>query len=141
MSVGALVVVDTGVWSAFFSKPGSREKRAVDLLLDQDRVAVTGPVLAEVLRGFRRADQADWVASRQMIRFSLEHCQGLLKAHTGKPFQELVHRCAAFEIFEQGLHRHARSREHPRAAHLPRNTLNRRTLRPIQHAPQITPCS
>ncbi len=49
MSTDNWVLIDTGVWSAFFSKPGSREKRAVDALLDEDRVAVTGPVLAEVL--------------------------------------------------------------------------------------------
>jgi len=57
-----LVLVDTGIWSAFFSKPASAEKCALDALLDEDRVALTGPVLAEVLRGFRRTDEADWVA-------------------------------------------------------------------------------
>ncbi len=72
MSSGALVLVDTGVWSAFFAKPGSREKPAVDALIDEDRVAITGPVLAEVLRGFRRADQADWVASRLRLAHYLE---------------------------------------------------------------------
>jgi predicted nucleic acid-binding protein len=58
------VLVDTCIWASFFSKPGSLEKRAVDDLLDGDRVAIVGPVLAEVLIGFRRQDQADWVASR-----------------------------------------------------------------------------
>lgn len=66
------VLIDTGVWLAFFSKPGSREKRAVDALLDEDRVALTGPLLAEVLRGFRRTDQADWVASRLRLAHYLE---------------------------------------------------------------------
>jgi predicted nucleic acid-binding protein len=64
------VLVDTGVWSAFFSKPGSHEKRAA--LVDEDRVALTGPVLAEVLRGFRRSKQADWVASRLRLAHYLE---------------------------------------------------------------------
>ena len=64
MTAADLVLVDTGVWSAFFSKPASPEKRALDALLDEDRVALTGPVLAEVLRAFRRTDEADWVASR-----------------------------------------------------------------------------
>lgn len=72
MSTADWVLVDTGVWSAFFSKPGSPEKRAVDALLDEDRVALTGPVLAEVLRGFRRTDQADWVASRLRLAHYLE---------------------------------------------------------------------
>jgi predicted nucleic acid-binding protein len=66
------VLIDTGIWSAFFSKPGSPEKRVVDALLDEDRVALTGPVLAEVLRGFRRAEEADWVASRLRLAHYLE---------------------------------------------------------------------
>jgi len=72
VSTADWVLIDTGVWSAFFSKPGSREKRAVDVLLDEDRVALTGPVLAEVLRGFRRTEQADWVASRLRLAHYLE---------------------------------------------------------------------
>ncbi len=72
MTTADWVLVDTGVWSAFFSKPGSREKRALDALLDEDRVALTGPVLAEVLRGFRRSEQADWVASRLRLAHYLE---------------------------------------------------------------------
>jgi predicted nucleic acid-binding protein len=58
------VFVDTCVWSSFFAKPSSAEKLAVDRLLDADQVALIGPVLGEVLMGFRRKDQADWVASR-----------------------------------------------------------------------------
>ena len=58
------VFVDTCIWASFFAKPGSPEKAAVDDLLDSDRVALVGPILAEVLLGFGRKDQADWVASR-----------------------------------------------------------------------------
>jgi predicted nucleic acid-binding protein len=58
------VFVDTCIWAAFFSKPGSDERAAVDDLIDNDRVALVGPVVAEVLLGFRRRHQADWVASR-----------------------------------------------------------------------------
>jgi len=76
VSAADWVLIDTGVWSAFFSKPGSREKRAVDALLDEDRVALTGPVLAEVLRGFRRTDQADLVASRLRL--------AIISSQTGK---------------------------------------------------------
>ena len=72
MTGANLVLVDTGIWSAFFSKPGSAEKRALDILLDEDRVALTGPILAEVLRGFRRSDQADWVASRLRLAHYVE---------------------------------------------------------------------
>ena len=58
------VLVDTVIWASFFSKPDSPEKRAVDDLIDADRVVLIGPILAEVLLGFRRTAQADWVASR-----------------------------------------------------------------------------
>jgi hypothetical protein len=64
------VFVDTCIWASFFSKPGSPEKTAVDGLLDSDRVALVGPVVTEVLLGFRRKDQADWVASR----LRMAHC-------------------------------------------------------------------
>ncbi len=72
MNPADLVLVDTGVWSAFFSKPASREKHEIDILLDYDRVALTGPILAEVLRGFRRKDHADWVTSRLRLAHYLE---------------------------------------------------------------------
>ncbi len=58
------VLTDTLIWASFFSKPNSPEKLAVDDLIDGDRVALIGPILAEVLLGFRRNAQADWVASR-----------------------------------------------------------------------------
>ncbi len=35
----------------------------LDELLDDDRAALIGPVLTEILLGFRRDEQADWVAS------------------------------------------------------------------------------
>ena len=58
------VFVDTCIWASFFTKPDSPEKRAVDALLDHDRVALLGPIVAKVLLGFRRKEQADWIASR-----------------------------------------------------------------------------
>lgn len=58
------VLTDTLIWASFFSKPDSPEKRAVDDLIDADRVALVGPIVAELLLGFRRKAQADWVASR-----------------------------------------------------------------------------
>jgi len=67
------VFVDTCIWAAFFSKPSSTEKAAADSLIDADRVALIGPIVAEVLLGFRRTDQADWVASRLRL------------AHYGEP--------------------------------------------------------
>ncbi|HEY7309536.1 MAG TPA: PIN domain-containing protein [Gemmataceae bacterium] len=66
------VFVDTCIWASFFGKPASPEKVAVDGLLDTDRVALLGPILAEVLVGFRRKDQADWVASRLKLTHYVE---------------------------------------------------------------------
>jgi predicted nucleic acid-binding protein len=66
------VCVDTCIWASFFSKPGSPEKAAVDKLLDADRVALVGAVVAEVLQGFRRKDQADWAASRLRLAHYVE---------------------------------------------------------------------
>jgi predicted nucleic acid-binding protein len=66
------VLVDTCIWSSFFTKPGSQEKHAVDMLLDEDRIAIMGPILAEVLLGFRRKDQADWVGSRLRLTHYVE---------------------------------------------------------------------
>ena len=57
------VLVDTCIWIQFFNRPQSREKHAVDELLDEDRVVLIGPILAEVLQGFPKKAQADWVAS------------------------------------------------------------------------------
>jgi predicted nucleic acid-binding protein len=66
------VFVDTCIWASFFGKPGSIEKAAIDSLLDLDRVALVGPVMAEILLGFRRKDQADWVASRLRMAHIME---------------------------------------------------------------------
>src|SRR5258706_10948807 len=66
------VFVDTCIWCSFFGKPASPEKAAVDDLLDSDRVALVGPIVAEVLLGFRRKDQADWVASRLRMAHYVE---------------------------------------------------------------------
>jgi predicted nucleic acid-binding protein len=66
------VFVDTCVWASFFAKPASPEKVAVDSLIDSDRVALVGPVVAEILLGFRRKDQADWVASRLRMAHFVE---------------------------------------------------------------------
>jgi hypothetical protein len=58
-----LVLIDTCIWVPFFNRPHSREKQIVDELLENDRAALIGPILTEILLGFRRDQQADWVAS------------------------------------------------------------------------------
>ena len=57
------VLIDTCIWVGFFNRQTSRERVTVDSLLDEDRAAITGIILAEILQGFRRDEQADWVAS------------------------------------------------------------------------------
>ena len=68
-------IVDTCIWASFFGKPSSPEKLAVDKLIDMDRIALVGPILAEVLLGFRRKDQADWVGSRLVLSHYIELTQ------------------------------------------------------------------
>ena len=63
MRLQDLVLVDTCVWVPFFNRPQSAVKRTIDELLDDDRAALVGPILAEVLSGFRHDTEADWVAS------------------------------------------------------------------------------
>jgi predicted nucleic acid-binding protein len=48
---------------AFFNRKPSVEKAASLELTRANRVALIGPVLTEILRGFRRDAEADWAAS------------------------------------------------------------------------------
>ena len=67
-----------------------------------------------------------------------EDRQSLLAGHAGKPFEELVHRRAAFKILEERRNRHACSLEHPSPAYLAGHPLHCRTIFPIQHGSQTT---
>ncbi|HZZ28105.1 MAG TPA: hypothetical protein VFE46_08890 [Pirellulales bacterium] len=66
------VLVDTCIWASFFNKPSSREKKAVDELIDTDRIALVGPILSEVLIGFRREEDAQWVSSKLRMAHFVE---------------------------------------------------------------------
>ena len=59
----SLVLIDTCIWIPFFNRPQSAEKKAVDALLDDDRAALIGPIVTEILQGFPREAQADYIAS------------------------------------------------------------------------------
>lgn len=50
-----------------------------------------------------------------------------------KPFKELLHRRATFEIFEERLYGHTRAFEQPGATDLSRMALNSTALGPIDH--------
>ncbi len=64
MNLEDLVLIDTCTWVPFFNRPQSDTKRVVDSLLRGDRGAVVGPIVAEVLLGFRHQAEADWASSR-----------------------------------------------------------------------------
>jgi predicted nucleic acid-binding protein len=57
------VLIDTCVWVPFFSRKSSAHKTAVTELLEEDRALLIGPILAEILLGFKKDQEADWVAS------------------------------------------------------------------------------
>lgn len=47
------VLVDTSAWVEFFNRPAGEHHDAIAQLLELDRVAVTGVIAAELLRGCR----------------------------------------------------------------------------------------
>ena len=59
MKTQDLVLIDTCIWVPFFNRPQSQLKRALDKLLDEDRAALIGPILAEILHGFRGDEEAE----------------------------------------------------------------------------------
>jgi len=54
-----MVVADTTVWIEFFNDPESDEKHAIDLLIDENELALVGPVLSELLQGCRTPAEAN----------------------------------------------------------------------------------
>ena len=58
-----IVLIDTCIWVPFFNRLHSPEKKAVDRLLDDDRAALIGPIIAEILQGIPREGQARYIAS------------------------------------------------------------------------------
>lgn len=55
-----LVLIDTSAWICFFARHGYPEiKNALSLLLDEDRAAVAGPILVELIQGSRTAEEKE----------------------------------------------------------------------------------
>ena len=52
-----LVLVDTSYWIEFFNRPGSEEAGAVTDLVQDDRAALTGVVMTELLQGALTDDE------------------------------------------------------------------------------------
>ena len=63
MKLEELILIDTCMWVPFFNRPQSRTKQTIDRLLDDDQGVIIGPILAEILLGFRRQAHADWASS------------------------------------------------------------------------------
>ena len=57
------VVVDTCIWIQFFNQPASRAKRAIDVLIDEGRAVVVGPILAEVMQACSSPKEAEEMSS------------------------------------------------------------------------------
>lgn len=47
------VLIDTSYWIEYFNRPGTEKARAVEDLIRDDRAALAGVVLAEILQGTR----------------------------------------------------------------------------------------
>lgn len=58
-----MVIVDTSAWIPFFNQPQSLEKREIDALIDADRLALVGVVLAELIQGCRTPRETDTIVS------------------------------------------------------------------------------
>ena len=57
-----LVLIDTSGWICFFSRRGYEEmKKRISTLLDEDRVAIAGPILIELIQGTRNEEEKEKV--------------------------------------------------------------------------------
>jgi len=53
-----LVLIDTSGWICFFSRRGYEEmKKQISTLLEEDRVAIAGPILIELIQGTRNEEE------------------------------------------------------------------------------------
>jgi len=56
----SLVLIDTSAWICFFARRGYAEiKNALSLFLEEDRAAIAGPIMVELVQGARTAEEKD----------------------------------------------------------------------------------
>ncbi len=55
------MLVDTSVWVEFFNRPGGPEHLRVNQLLDEDCVAISGVIAAELVRGCMTPEEREEV--------------------------------------------------------------------------------
>ncbi len=103
-----MVVADTTVWIEFFNDPTSREKRAIDLLIDENQLAFVGAVLTELLQGCRTSQEAhlifDHVSALPYLEMSFSTWQrageissSLRRKGTTIPLMDLIIAALAME--------------------------------------------
>ncbi len=60
-----LVLVDTSAWICFFARKGFIEmKEAVSALLDNNSVAIAGPIIVELIQGARTENEKEIIKSK-----------------------------------------------------------------------------
>jgi predicted nucleic acid-binding protein len=60
-----LVLIDTSAWICFFArKDFIKIKEAISSLLDNNRVAIAGPIMVELIQGARTEKEGDALKSR-----------------------------------------------------------------------------
>src|SRR4030043_1790908 len=73
-----LVLVDTSAWICFFSRRGFGDlKKALSSLLDEDKAAIAGPILVELIQGTRTTEEKETIRTAmrgvQWLSVSDEH--------------------------------------------------------------------
>jgi len=57
-----LVLIDTSGWICFFSRRGFEEiKKIISTLLDEDKAAIVGPILVELIQGTRTVEEKETI--------------------------------------------------------------------------------
>jgi predicted nucleic acid-binding protein len=101
----SIVLIDTRIWVPFFNRPQSPEKKAVDALIDDDRAAVIGPIVAAILQGIPREGTARYVASllRGIRYIELERTDWELAAGLGRRLVARGHRLPLSDLAEAAI--------------------------------------
>jgi len=72
------VLIDTSGWICFFARRGYEDmKEAISVLLDEDRVAIAGPILVELFQGARGIEEKqniqDYAKALHWLQITDEH--------------------------------------------------------------------
>ncbi len=60
--MNGLVLIDTSGWICFFSRRGFEEiKKTISTFLDEDRAAIAGPILVELIQGTRTVEEKETI--------------------------------------------------------------------------------